>query len=318
MGKKILIWTLLILLFSALFLGGIFSDNLFRNLKTTYFNPLKNDKGRVNFLILGINGSGGLDKDLTDTIIFASLNKGLEKIVLVSVPRDLWIEEIKAKVNTAYHYGGVDLAQKTLTEVLGQPIHYYAVVNFDNFEKIIDFLGGVEVKVETAFDDYEYPIPGRENDLCDGDKELKCRYEHLFFEAGSRVMDGATALKFSRSRNAQGDEGTDFARSARQQKVILAIKDKIMNKDFYLHPQKVLGLLKLVQNEIITDIQPEIYGSLAKLGWELNQNPSGISMTALNGNLLIHPQYHYSKQWVLVPIDGSWEEVKDFVHKLLD
>lgn len=131
-------------------------------------------------------------------------------------------------------------------------------------------------------------------------------------------MDGATALKFSRSRNAQGDEGTDFARSARQQKVILAIKDKIMNKDFYLHPQKVLGLLKLVQNEIITDIQPEIYGSLAKLGWELNQNPSGISMTALNGNLLIHPQYHYSKQWVLVPIDGSWEEVKDFVHKLLD
>lgn len=308
----------MILLFSGLLLGGVFIYKQYWEFRKQYFNPLQSDNGRVNFLILGINGSGGLDKDLTDTIVFASLNQNSQKAALISIPRDVWVEEIKAKVNTAYHYGGIKLMQETLADVLGQPIRYYAVINFDSFEKIIDFLGGITVDVERSFDDYKYPIPGKENDLCDGDKELKCRFEPLHFEAGKQVMDGATALKFSRSRNAEGDEGTDFARSSRQQKVILAIKNKIMNKDFYLHPQKIIGLFMLLNKEIITDIEPEVYGSLVKLGWKISRNSSNISMTVLNGKLFIHPQYHYSKQWVLVPKNGDWGEVHQFVGSLLD
>jgi len=318
MGKKVLVWTLLILLFSALFLGGILGYNLFKNLRSIYFNPLENDQGKINFLILGINGSGGSDKDLTDTIIFASLNKNTKKTVVVSVPRDLWIEEIKAKINTAYHYGGADLAQKTLTEILGQPIHYYAVINFDSFEKIIDYLGGIEVEVEKTFDDNKYPLLGKEKDLCNGDKELKCRYETIHFEQGKQVMDGKTALKFARSRNAQGDEGTDFARSVRQQKIILAIKDKIIKDELYLHPQKALGLLFLVQKEITTDIGPEVYGSLFLLGYQQVKQPVTPSLITLNGNLFVNPKFHYSKQWVLVPNNDSWEEVQEYIKKLLD
>ena len=283
-----------------------------------YFNPLKSDKGRVNFLILGINGSGGSDKDLTDTIIFASLNKDLKKAVMVSVPRDLWVEEIKAKINTTYHYGGVDLTQKTLAEVLGQPIHYYAVVNFDSFEKIIDYLGGVEIEVERTFDDYKYPILGKEKDLCNGDKELKCRYETLHFEQGKQIMDGKMALKFARTRNAEGDEGTDFARSIRQQKIILAIKDKVIKDELYFHPQKALGLLFLIQKEVITDVEPDIYGSLFLLGYQFVKQQTIPSLTDLNGNLLVNPKYHYSKQWVLVPNNNNWEEVKEYLKKLLN
>lgn len=310
-----MIWTLLILLFLGLFLGGVL---FFRCLKENYFRPLKNGSGAVNLLLLGINGSGGLDKDLTDTIIFASLNKDLKKIVMVSVPRDLWVEEIKAKVNTAYHYGGVDLAQKTLTRVLGQPIHYYAVVNFDSFEKIIDYLGGIEVGVERTFDDYKYPILGKEKDLCGGDKELKCRYETLHFEQGKQIMDGQTALKFARSRNAEGDEGTDFARSIRQQKIILAIKDKVIKNKLYFHPQKALGLLSLLQQEAVTDIKPDIYGSLFLLGYRLIKQQAVPGLTVLNGNLFVHPKYHYSKQWVLVPKNNNWEEVREYIKKLLN
>ena len=308
----------MILLLLALTLGSIFIFQQYLNLKKTYFNPLITDNGRVNFLILGINGDGGLDKDLTDTIIFASLNTETKKVGLISIPRDIWVEEIKAKINTAYHYGGTDLAKETTENILGQPIHYFGIVNFNSFGQIIDYLGGVEVDVETAFDDFKYPVFGKENDLCEGDKELSCRYEHLHFEAGKQIMDGAMALKFSRSRNSESDEGTDFARSNRQQKVILAIKNKVASKDFYLQPKRVLGLLELTQKEIITNVKPEIYGSLAKLGWEINKNQSGISMTALNGNLLVHPVSHYSKQWVLVPKDNGWEEIHKFIQKLLE
>ncbi len=238
--------------------------------------------------------------------------------MVVSVPRDLWVEEIKTKVNTAYHYGGVDLVQKTLQGISGQPIHYYAVVNFDSFEKIIDYLGGIEVGVERAFDDYKYPIPGKEKDLCEGDNELKCRYEHIHFEKGIQTMDGQTALKFARSRNAEGDEGTDFARSLRQQKIILAIKDKVIKDKLYFHPQKALGLLSLIQREVITDIRPDIYGSLFLLGYQLIKQQAVPGLTVLNGNLLVHPKYHYSKQWVLVPNNNNWVEVREYIKKLLN
>ncbi len=299
----------------GLFLTGF---SFYKLVKANYFNPLKSDNHRVNLLLLGINGSGGADKDLTDTIIFVSLDKQTNKVVFLSIPRDLWIEEIKAKINTAYHYGGISLAKSTVENLLGQPIDYYALVNFDSFEKIIDYLGGIEVKVENSFDDYKYPIPGKEKDLCDGDKELKCRYEHLHFDAGMQTMDGATALKFARSRNAQGEEGTDFARSARQQKIILGIKDKIIKDKFSFTSKKALGLVSLVQNEVVTDIKPEVYGSLGLLLVNLNHQKAMPNLTVLNDNLLVHPQTHYSKQWVMVPQEPTGKDIKEFVNQLLN
>lgn len=296
-------------------LGGIF---VFRKVNNTYFQPLQNDNGRINILLLGINGSGELDKDLTDTIIFASINKNSRKLVLLSVPRDLWIEKIKTKINAAYHFGGIDLIKGTISEILGQPIHYFAVLNFDSFERIIDFLGGVEVKVDRTFDDLKYPIAGKEKDLCNGDRQLKCRYEELHFEAGVQIMDGKTALKFVRSRNAAGEEGNDFSRSARQQKILLAIKNKLVDKKFYEQPEKVIGFLQLLQNEVKTDIAPDIYGSLALLGYNLNKEGINIEPSVLNENLLVNPKYHYSRQWVLIPRTGNWGEVQEYVKTLLD
>lgn len=313
--KKTLIIVLLILLLLALVLGGIF---VFRKIYNAYFQPLRNDNGSINLLFLGINGSGGEDKNLTDTIIFASVNQNANKITLLSVPRDVWIENLKAKINAAYHFGGIDLAKKTISEVLDQPVHYYAVLNFDSFEKIIDFLGGVEVNVERAFDDYKFPIAGKEKDLCNGDRQLKCRYEHLRFEAGAQILDGKTALKFVRSRNAAGEEGNDFSRSARQQKILLGIKNKLTDPKFYDQQEKAIGLLQLIQREIITDVKPEIYGSLAVLGYDLNKKGVKVEPSVLNGNLLITPKYHYSRQWVLVPRDKDFQEIHEFVKSLLD
>ncbi len=308
MAKKTVFWASLILLFLISFLFGYF-------IKKTYFAELKNQGGRTNFLILGIRGFETYDADLTDTIIFVSLDKKSKQAVLFSLPRDLWIEEIKAKINTAYHYGGFDLAKRTASDVLGQKIDYLVVVNLQSLGETVDVLGGVTVDVQRSFDDFLYPIAGKENDLCDGDKEYKCRYEHLHFEVGEQKMDGATALKYIRSRNAQGEEGTDFARTARQQQLILSLKQKIMTAEIYLNPNKVSQLFKVFQENLTVDINRFEYGNLALLLAKINWNQ--IKITALNGNLLVNPKNHYSKQWVLVPKSGDWEEIHAFVSKLL-
>ena len=298
----------MILLFSISFLFGYF-------IKKTYFAELKNQEGRINFLILGIRGFETNDADLTDTIIFISLDQKNKKAVLLSVPRDLWIEEIQAKINTAYHYGGFDLAKKTIAEVLGQEIDYMVVVNFESFGEIVNVLDGVMINVQRSFDDFRYPIAGKENDLCDGDKEYKCRYEHLHFDAGSQKMDGKTALKYIRSRNAEGEEGTDFARTARQQQLVLALKQKILTRNVYFNPSKVSRLFKVFQEYLVVDINRFEYGNLALLLARIDWNQ--MKVAALNGNLLLNPKSHYSKQWVLVPKSGDWQEVQAFIGELL-
>ncbi len=135
------------------------------------------------------------------------------------------------------------LAKDSVSVILGQPVHYAMSLDFASFVRIIDALGGLEVEVERSFDDYKYPIPGRENDQCLGEPstktaEFNCRYEHIHFNGGQNLMDGATALKFVRSRNGEGEEGTDFARSARQQKVINSIKQRLLSAEFIVKPWK--------------------------------------------------------------------------------
>jgi len=98
---------------------------------------------------------------------------------------------------------------------------------------MVDLLDGVEVDVENTFDDYRYPINGKENDLCDGDPEYDCRYEDIHFDQGLQLMSGETSLKYVRSRNAEGDEGTDFARSQRQQRLLLSFKEKNIYSKIY-------------------------------------------------------------------------------------
>lgn len=283
---------------------------------------IKEDNGRINIVFLGISGNGQKPADLTDTIIFASYNKKTEKTFVLSLPRDIWLDSLKAKINSAYHYGGFSLVRSSVQEVSGQPVHYLFVLDFEGFKKIVDFLGGIDIYVERTFDDYKYPIPDKENDECDGDKEFKCRYEHLHFEAGWEKINGERALKYVRSRNAEGDEGTDFARNQRQQKFLLALKDKISSRNVYLNPKKVLGLVMILPSLIKIDLLPEEYYNFGlsflkfdskKVEMKLLNSDGEAGLPASQTGFLYHPIKHYSGQWVLVPKDGNWDKVKEFV-----
>lgn len=312
MSKKVSFAVLLILLFSGTFL-------VTRKVKTSYFTSVSTRiPNKLNFLLLGVNNNDGTG-DLTDTIMLVSLDLVNRKITLISIPRDIWIEEIKTKINSAYHYGGIDSAKKQILDITGQNVDYYAVVNFNSFEKIINYIGGIEVNVARAFDDFRYPISGKENDLCNGDRSFACRYEHLHFDAGLQTMDGTTALKFARSREALGEEGSDFARSARQELIIQAIKDKILTSKLYLDPVKIGGLIKIIQEEVVTNIKPDQYGSFGELAYKLRNDFGNANMiTITEGEFLVHPKYHFSGQWVLLPKSGNWDGLKNYIKEQLD
>lgn len=278
---------------------------------------LVNADGRTNLVVLGMGGEESKNQNLTDTIIFLSIDHSGGDTLMLSLPRDLWLESMKAKINTAYHYGGLDLVKSSIKEVLGQEVHYVFTIDFEGFKQAIDLLGGLKINIERSFDDYRYPIPGKENDPCGGDPEYQCRYEHLHFEAGWQMLDGTMALKYVRSRNAEGEEGTDFARARRQQNLILALKNNLMTTKVIFDLKKVNGLLKIARQSFTTDIRLEEYPLWAKLLLKFEREK--IRNQVLDGEqgLLYHPQIHYSGQWVILPEDPTWQEAHQFIDGLI-
>lgn len=278
---------------------------------------------RTNILVLGKGGLGHTAPDLTDTMMFVSLSESGKGMSLVSLPRDIWIPSLRAKLNSAYYWGnqkqdagGLILAKSTVEEIVGQPIQYAVVVDFSGFEEIIDDLGGIDVNVETAFVDNKFPIAGKENDTCGGDPEFKCRYKTVSFEKGLQHMDGARALDFVRSRNAEGDEGTDLAREARQQKVIQAMEKELLSPSFFLSPGKMIRVFKDVQKTIETDVTSEEGAVLLRRFLSARKNTKSY---VLGEDLLVNPETSpkYDNLYVFVPKAGSWDEVHKWVEGLL-
>lgn len=283
----------------------------------TFF--LQPKPGRTSFLILGMAGENYSGQDLTDSMIFLSTENQTGETLVLSLPRDIWVAPLRTKLNTVYHYQGLTETKKTVEEIVGQKVDYGLLIDFKLFTQLVDFLGGVEVEVERTLDDFKYPLAGKENDLCDGDPEYQCRYEHLHFEAGRQSMDGTTALKYVRSRNAEGEEGTDFARSQRQQRLLLALQKKIFTPKIMLNPWRMWRLLRITLTNIKTDIPSADYFDLIKIA--LRWRRANFKMLVLNDGYLINPptsKVKYDSQWVLIPKTGDWQEIHLYVKGLID
>src|SRR5262249_19278911 len=120
----------------------------------------QSEQKKINLLILGVGGGNHEGPDLTDTIIFSSIDPKKKKVVLVSIPRDLWAPELQAKINTAYTYGeekekggGLLFAKAMVGKIVGQDIDYAIKIDFDGFTKAVDMVGGLDVDVANTFDD---------------------------------------------------------------------------------------------------------------------------------------------------------------------
>ncbi|KKT58834.1 MAG: Cell envelope-related transcriptional attenuator [Candidatus Amesbacteria bacterium GW2011_GWB1_47_19] len=288
---------------------------------------LPSSGGRTNILVLGVGGDGHEAPDLTDTILFFSIRTRGTDPVLLSLPRDIWVPSLKAKINTAYYYGkkkqgpsgGLTLAKAAVSEIIDQPVHLAVVLDFGTFSKAIDLVGGIDLDIPRSFDDYKYPLPGKENDLCAGDPEYLCRYEHVHFDAGQQHHDGNTALKYVRSRNsADPEEGTDFARNRRQEQVISAFKNRLLSREIITHPAVYRELYDLFLSESVTDITQGYYFALAKLAFRARRQ--SLKTAALSEpDQLSHPPVSavYGGQWVLITKNNDSQIVTGFVSSLL-
>ena len=305
-------------------------------------SSLKQSDGRTNILILGEDRRTSMEKGLTDTIIVASIGKIDKDIVLISLPRDLWVQSPSKggyeKINSMYIYGGVEDTSKVIENVLGIPIHYYAVVDFNLFKETISVLNGIELTVDTAFEDYEYPIEGKETDRCGKTSEeidellkeqsplyvVPCRYQHISFEQGPQNMDGETALQYARSRHGNNGENTDFARAKRQQKIILAVKDKALSLNTLLNPAKLKDLYDTYAKNVVTNVTLTDAQGFYLLTQEVDF--SSVRSIVLDdrssadvGGLLYHPNDTslYGGRYVLIPRAGDFSQIHAYVQKYI-
>jgi len=315
----------------------------------------KKEKTTFNFLLLGYGGPGHDGAYLTDTIIVAHLDLKKKKVNLISIPRDSWVkvptksgDDFYSKINALYQMalfpkkypdiadqyrspdGASQLVGEAVNQITGLKIDNFAAIDFAGFEKIIDILGGVDIKVEKTFDDYQYPITGKEADLCgheeaeipELDKQASrspqlvfpCRYEHLHFDAGLNHMNGERALKYVRSRHSLQD-GSDFGRARRQQLLLEALKNKVLKIGFVT---KIAPLLDELGSHIKTDISLEMIKKL-------------LTEAALNGGkyrkktLVISPKnvlkssYSAYGGYILIPKDGidNWQAAKQLIQEFI-
>jgi polyisoprenyl-teichoic acid--peptidoglycan teichoic acid transferase len=279
--------------------------------------------GRVSILIMGKGGAGHDAPDLTDTMILASISTISKKMTLISIPRDIWVPTLKDKINSAYMYGGLVLAKSIVEETLGEQVDYGVSLDFGGFKDVIDAIGGIQVDVKNGFTDNQYPIAGRENDTCNGDTTYACRYVTVSFTPGFHLMDGDTALEFVRSRHASGPEGSDIARSARQQLVISAIIKKVLTPQTLINISIDKKLISIAQDNIQTDLKPNEEAILARYIVDAKSNMKSYGIPE---DLLYNPpnQYKYSgpaftHAFVFIPArkDGTWTDVQKWVQTVL-
>jgi len=300
---------------------GVLSDTILMPDK-----KVKQSEGRANILILGKGGSGHEAPELTDTIILASVSFREPSTSLISIPRDIWVPSLRAKLNSVYYWGnqkepgrGLDLTKSVVEEIVGIPVHYGVVADFSGFVGMVDAIGGITVEVPNSFSDHRYPISGMENSLCGGDPQFACRYEVVTFQKGVQKMDGETVLKFVRSRNSEGEEEGDLARAKRQQLIMHAVMDNLLSPDVLFSSSKVKAFFGLIGGAIETDISPNSMGMISR---RLIKARNNTSRFVIPERLLENPprSARYDNLYVYIPkkldsnVSGtrSWEEIREW------
>jgi LCP family protein required for cell wall assembly len=234
-------------------------------------------KSRINILLLGLDYSPRRQKEgqgspLSDTMILVTVDPLSQTIGVMSIRRDLWVNIPGFdynKINEAYKLGedyklpdgGAGLAMKTVENLLGVPINFYARVDFNAFKKIIDEIGGVQITIKQRMElDWK------------GDGNV------FWIEPGTYVLPGNYALAYARTRSDDYGAG-DIDRGNRQMEVISALRDRVLNLNTL--PRLVARAPALYQ-EISAGIQTNMTLDQAiQLAYLMAQIPHG-NMTTYN------------------------------------
>lgn len=264
------------------------------------------EKDRVNVLFLGVGGAGHDGAQLTDTMIFGSFRPSTKELGLISIPRDLnvfipgagyrKINAVNALAEQAKPGSGRDASARAVSEILGQPVPYTVKIDFGGFADVLDAMGGVDVYVDRSFTDTTYPV----DDTFGSVKTIS-------FEKGWMHMDGKTALEYSRSRHGNNGEGSDFSRAARQQKILLALKDRALSMDVILNPGKLSRILSIIQKNVQTNMTPFEMIKFAKFVPDISSERIALHVLDTVSGLLY--ETNINGAYVILPYEEDWSDL---------
>ncbi len=267
--------------------------------------------GRLNILILGIGGDGHDGPQLTDTIILASLDQKENRIGMLSIPRDTAyplgngqfekINAVNAYAEKEHPGEGARDTADAFSKLLGVRIDRVFRVDFKGFEDFIDALGGIDVNVEHSFTDSSFPT--------DDDGADPYKWTTVSFKQGEQTMNGKRALQYVRSRHGTNGEGSDFARSRRQQLVIGAIRDKLVSRDVLTDPKKISELWNTLSSHIQTDVTAWDALKLAPLvlNYKDAKVQTHVLTDAADGELI---PANVDGAFMLFPKKPDWSEIR--------
>lgn len=210
-------------------------------------------KGSVNVLLMGMDARAGETRARTDTMILANIDNERNRMSLLSIPRDTRVSipgHGMEKINSANIFGGPELATQTVSELVGVPVQYYVLTNWNGFKGIVDALGGVTIDVEKRMyyasraDGPEYTI-----DL----------------QPGVQHMDGEKALQYVRFRS---DALGDITRTDRQLKFLKSLAQEMMQAGTVT---KLHKLVPEIQENVETNIGPVQMLAMAKAAKNFEQ-----------------------------------------------
>ena len=261
------------------------------------------DNYNFNFLVLGLDSRDGSDTLLTDTVMAGFYHPG--KLIFLSLPRDLWIDSLKTKINALYYYDGAFLVKEEVEKIVGEEIDYSIILDLASVSEIVDLVGGIEIDVEHAFDDYEYP----KDDGSGGTV-------HIRFNKGKQTITGKRVLQYIRSRKSPDiTEGTDKARARRQQRVVLAILERISQFRLIANPKITGRLYHFWQERVDADLPSAL---LLKLGRVYAQGKISFEFFNLPDEFLFVPSIRKYGLWVLEPKGGDWEQIREWVREMIN
>ncbi|MEK5038546.1 LCP family protein [Sporosarcina sp. FSL K6-3457] len=246
-----------------------------------------------NYLLLGTDDDGS-GRSRTDTMMVLSWDKNEGTMRVISFMRDIYadIPGYKSyKLNTAYYLEGVQTVKDTITGMFGIPIHHYAIVDFKNFESIVDiaFPGGVEIDVK---------------------KEMSEKIG-VTLMPGKKSLNGKELLGYARFR---ADAEGDFGRVKRQQEVIAAMKDEVMKLGMLVNAPKLAGALSGYINTDLTT-KDEISRALSIL---MTKGVDVETMTVPVEGSYSFKSYAHAGSVIELDIAKNKEAIAEFINMQLD
>ncbi|MEC0257846.1 LCP family protein [Paenibacillus lautus] len=207
----------------------------------------------------------------SDTIIYSVIRPDLNKILLVSIPRDTYTEVIgrgvTSRINSAYAHGGAKMAIDTVEHLFQHPVDYYAAINFYGLTDIVNALDGIKLPIDKVIEN------------------KKASHIKLRIEPNKPIYDGTDALNYVRYR-----EDSDFNRTMRQRIFLNSLMDRVFELK---NITKIPELIHIGGSNLTMDLNSDFILNLAE-NLFFNDSPPTFENYMLKGkDLVIRGDYFY-------------------------